>query len=303
MLTEDQVQTAFETYLLTEKRVAQNSFLAYKQDVVQLVDNLHRNRVDLLSCNNNHLKKFLKVLKDRGLKARTLSRKISSFKLLYTFLNERYGVPDKAAVLIFPRLEKTLPIYLSAAEIEILFRIANRDNSPKGVRNKVMLSLLYAAGMRISELLQLTTNDFRFDEGFVQIQGKGSKERLVPMPMNLLKLFRQYLDGPHKLTTPKGTQNNSLLLFVSYNKGQFQSLTRQAYWLILKKLLVKANITKSVSPHTLRHSLATHLLRNGADLRSLQLLLGHERLSTTQIYTHLEKNQVRKVYDIKHPRS
>ena len=168
----------------------------------------------------------------------------------------------------------------------------------------MIISLLYATGMRISELLSLTLNQINFSTGFIQITGKGNKERSIPLPQNMLQAIRNYLDKIYSQLISKEAKNHKPeYFFVSSYKKNIRPITRQACWMILKKILLKANINKKVSPHTLRHSLATHLLKNGANIRSIQLLLGHENLSTVQIYTHLEISEIRKIYDEKHPRS
>ncbi|MCF7800063.1 tyrosine recombinase [Candidatus Babeliales bacterium] len=295
----------FHTYLLTEKRVSKNTFYAYRKDIEQFILFLSENRINLNSCNKNHLKKYLKCLNDRDLSAKSLSRKISALKVLFKFLEERFDFENKAQGLIFPKLEKKLPIYLTEREIQKLFEIANKDESLKGQRNKIMLYLLYASGMRVSELVALTNDQIHFDTGFIFLTGKGSKERSVPLPINILNLLRYYLDNIYlKLLPEKLIENTEKkYLFFSVYSSVIKPISRQSFWIILKNILKKAKIYKNVSPHSLRHSLATHLLKNGADIRSLQILLGHENISTVQIYTHLEKKQVREIYDKKHPRA
>lgn len=300
--------TLFETYLLTEKRVSQNTFSAYKRDIDQFVKFLNKNKINIKQCNKNNIKKFLKTLNDQGLTAKSLSRKISSIKVLFNYLSDRFKINNSSIGLIFPKLEKTLPIYLTQTEVQKLLESANKDNSNKGVRNKVMLYLLYASGMRVSELVNLTVDQIHFDTGFISLLGKGNKERLVPIPKNIMSLIQFYLDSvypklfPKKRDVTKEVKQQNYLFFAFY-KDRIKPISRQSFWLILKEILKLAKIDKNISPHSLRHSLATHLLKSGADIRSLQLLLGHEQISTVQIYTHLEKTQVRKVYDKKHPRA
>ncbi len=298
----------FETYLLTEKRVCPNTFVAYKRDIDQFSDFFKKNKISIKKCNKNHLKKFLKFLNNQGLTAKTISRKISSLKSLFNYLTERFKVSNAASGLVFPKLEKTLPVYLTQQEMQTLLQTANKDNSNRGIRNKVMLYLLYASGMRVSELVSLTIDQVHFDTGFISLVGKGNKERLVPLPKNVLGLIRYYIDSVYSKLLPKkkdmqheAKQHN--FLFFSFYKNKIKAISRQSFWIILKAILTKSKIFKNISPHSLRHSIATHLLKSGADIRSLQLLLGHEQLSTVQVYTHLEKSQVRKVYDKKHPRA
>ena len=296
----------FESFLLTEKRVSNNTFLAYKKDIDQLVDFLKKEKTNLKNCTNIHLKKLLRVFKNQGLKAKTLSRKISSIKLFFSFLNKRFKVDNKAESLVFPKLEKTLPSYLTEEEIKRLLDVANEDNSEKGIRNKVMLYLLYASGMRVSELINVKIDQIEFDTGFIKMEGKGNKERMVPLPKNVLDLLNFYIDFIRKNIIKKSKNelnSNKNYLFINIYSGELKPITRQALWGILKRILLQAGINKNISPHSLRHSLATHLLKNGANIRSLQLLLGHEQISTVQVYTHLENSQIRKVYDKKHPRA
>jgi len=295
----------FEAYLLTEKRVSQNTFSAYKRDVYQFADYIKtEHKLTLKKVTREHLKKFLHFLNDQGLSARTLSRKISALKILYAYLNRYHGWKNCAAELIFPKLEKKLPRYLQEEEIEKLFEIADRDKSPVGVRNKVMLYLLYVSGMRISELISVTVGQIQFDSNFIMVRGKGGKDRMIPIPEPVMKLLKEYIETVlQKLMDRGGKKRKGDYLFPVTYAGKIKPISRQAFWSILKGLWKKTGSSKSVSPHQLRHSLATHMLKNGVDLRSLQLILGHENLSTVQIYTHLETGYLRSVYDKKHPRS
>jgi integrase/recombinase XerD len=296
----------FFIYLLTEKRVSENTFLAYKHDVLQLEAFLKSKKRSVKSCQLRHLKLLLKHFKESGLKAKTVSRKISTMKLFFDFLNERFRRSNLGKDLIFPLLEKELPAYLSEREIQSLFSVASKDNREKGIRNKVMLFLLYASGMRVSEMVSLSSDQICFDTGFVKISGKGNKDRVVPLPQNVLDLIRYYIDVVIPQLIPKPLRHLPLennYLFFSFYGRKIKPISRQFFWMILKKLLKQASIFKKISPHSMRHSLATHLLKNGADIRSLQMLLGHENLSTVQIYTHLGDGEMRRVYDEKHPRA
>ena len=288
----------FETYLLTEKRVAQNSFLAYKSDLEQFVIFLKEQKTTLFEVSKKQLKFFLKWLYNQGIGARSVARKISTLKLLYTFLHEKFDVVNCAQELLIPHLEKKLPLYLTLEELDRLFEHIGKDISVRGIRNRVMIYLMYATGMRVSELLSLTVDSIQFQTGFITVVGKGSKERSIPVPAAVLKLLSEYLMKSNQTKSVEGGY-----LFCSFHKNGVEPLTRQTLWLLLKKMLTGACITKKISPHSLRHSLATHLLAKGVDLRLLQLLLGHEQLATVQIYTHLEKTELRKIYDKKHPRA
>jgi len=294
----------FTAYLLTERRVSSNTFDAYKRDIEQFITYLEKNKVTLEKTKLATIKSYLQCLKQQELKARSMSRKISSLKAFYNYLNKYLGFENVASELAFPKLEKRLPSYLSEQEVQLLLETADKETTINGFRNKIMLYLLYVSGMRISELISLKLSDLHFDTGFIAVQGKGGKGRMIPIPPHVLEMLKKYLETVHKqfMQVDESRRRTEYLFPVCYG-GRVRPITRQAFWTILKALAKKANIDRPISPHKLRHSLATHMLKNGADLRSLQLLLGHENLSTVQIYTHLETEHLRKVYDKKHPRS
>ncbi len=283
----------FFTYLLTEKRVSANTFEAYKTDIMQLAQFIEQ----CGQCGLKEIKAFLTQLKNNKMTATTLSRKISSYKLFFAFAHEKGYLPNFGQDLIFPKIEKRIPVYLNEQEIEILLQQSALDTSTLGLRNRVMLSLLYVTGLRITELTKITTHAIRWDTGFLHVDGKGGKQRMVPLPLPMITLLKEYLSSD--ISDKKDTD----YLFPIRYGGKIKPISRQAFWAILKQLWKKTGIAKSISPHQLRHSLATHLLNRGADLRSLQLLLGHENLSTVQIYTHVETSHLRTIYDKKHPRS
>lgn len=293
-------QTHFEAYLLTEKRVSKNTFDAYKRDIEQLITYLNNQQLEIEQIKEMDLKKFLKSIHDQGLTGRSLARKISTLKLFFFFLHRRYNLTDWGIYLHIPKIEKKLPEYLTEDEIEQLFTAAAQDNTPQGIRDKVMLFLMYVSGMRVSELVELKTTSVAFDTGFITIRGKGGKERIVPLPPKMIATISEYLT----ITLPLLTQGmqTDYLFPVLYGKV-LKPMSRQGLWLTLKKIWAKTGSSRSLFPHKLRHSFATHLLKKGAHLRSLQMLLGHENLNTVQVYTHLEKSHVRILYDKKHPRS
>lgn len=290
----------FFTYLLTEKRVSTNTFSAYRTDILQFAGFLETRHITLQSCALKDLKEFLHALKKQNISATSMARKISSLKQFYLFASERWHLENIGQQLTFPKIEKKLPHYLSEQEVEQLLQGSQQDTSPIGVRNKVMLYLLYVTGLRITELTQLLTSSILWDSGFLQVEGKGGKQRMVPLPEAMRILLKDYLEKFHPTLSHSRKTN---YLFPILYAGTLRAITRQAFWGILKQLCSKAGLPKSISPHQLRHSLATHLLKRGADLRSLQMLLGHENLATVQIYTHVETSHLRKIYDKKHPRS
>ncbi|MDR3646729.1 MAG: tyrosine recombinase [Candidatus Babeliales bacterium] len=299
----------FEVYLLTEKRLSRNTLQAYIKDISQLAQYLKSREIELNAATNKDIKLFLQHLKVKiKINARSMARKISSLKVFFTFLNKFCGLDNLASNLTFPKLEKRLPNYLSEAEIEGLLEFSNKDKTDHGIRNKIMLYMIYVTGMRITELVTLTVSNLQFDTGFISIVGKGGKGRLIPVPLPVMADMKEYLNTVHPRLLSRKNYGNS-----AYNAGDYifpviyaqkiKHISRQSFWIILKSMAVKCGIKRPISPHQLRHSLATHLLKKGANLRSLQLLLGHENLSTVQIYTHVDTQYLRKVYDKFHPRS
>jgi integrase/recombinase XerD len=300
----NQVITKFEAYLLTEKRVSHNTFIAYKQDLQQLMLFLASHHLTLEKITLQDLKEYLLYLKNQQLGARSMSRKISSLKSFFFYAQHYCGWQNVAQGLTYPKLEQRLPHYLSEEEIEQVFAVAGRDTSVTGVRNKIMLCLLYTTGMRITEMTTLTVSQVHFDTARIMVHGKGGKGRVIPLPEAVNDLLKVYVDTVlQQLLHRVPTKKRHDYLFPVYYGGVLRPITRQAFWGILKILWKKTGIAKPISPHKLRHSLETHLLKKGADLRSLQLILGHENLATTQMYTHVETSYLRTVYNKKHPRA
>lgn len=297
------VFTQFQAYLLTEKRVAHNTFEAYRRDIGQFIDFLTRENGSLDDSTGSHIKLFLAYLHELKLSASTVVRKISALRVFFVYLAERFDVKNVAIAILFPKVEKKLPHYLSEQEIKALFQVVDTDASLHAVRNRAMLYLLYATGMRISELIKLSVSDIHYDTAFVAVQGKGGKQRHIPIPESVVQIVQEYTQHEHRVIQPKQTKNRTHYLFTIQYAHKVTHMSRQSFWTILKALWKKTGSKKTISPHKLRHSFATHMLKNGADLRSLQLLLGHENLSTVQIYTHVEISYLRKVYDKKHSRS
>ena len=292
----------FEAYLLTEKRIAKNTFDAYQSDLSQFLLFLEQRTITIEKATSEIIKTYLLYLKKEGISARSMSRKISSLKAFYAYAERVAGWRNQTKDILFPKLDKTLPRFLTEQEIESLFSVLEKDTSHGGLRNKLLIHLLYVSGMRITELTQLKIVDIHMDTGFVTVQGKGNKQRMIPLPQQTFELIRHYLDTVHKALREKHSRTIDFLFPTVYAE-KIKSISRQSCWGILKKICQTAGIKRSISPHQLRHSLATHLLKKGADLRSLQLWLGHEHLTTVQIYTHVDTTFLRKIYDKKHPRS
>ena len=293
----------FHAYLLTEKLCAANTFSAYKRDIEQFTGYLADQSIALEDVTVTHIKAYIRHLKEEiRLSARSITRKISALKVLFGYLHEHHHMHNIASDLTFPKLEKKLPDYLNEQEVRQLLMAAEHDTSPIGLRNKLIIYLLYGTGMRISELIGVKLSQLHFDTAFIDVQGKGGKARMVPVPHEILGLLKDYLETVHAVFTQNGKRPTDYLLPIFYG-GKLKAITRQAVWSMLKELCKKSGIDRSIYPHQLRHSLATHLLKGGVDLRSLQLLLGHENLATVQIYTHVETSYLRAIYDKKHPRS
>ncbi len=299
-MTIDEFITKFEAYLLTEKRVSENTFAAYKQDLSQFRQFCALNQLSLEAITVNNLKDFLLFLKKRGIAPRSQARKIATIKGLFTYGAARFGLENYMQELHSPKLKKGLPAALSEEEIMQLFAEADKDDSLIGKRNSAMLYLMYVTGMRVSELISLKITDVHRDTSVVLIEGKGGRQRMVPIPEGMMQMLSAYIDETRAAIL--GRQISDCLFPVLYGK-KLKSPTRQAFWLVVKHIWKKANIDRPMSPHTLRHSFATHMLQKGANLRSLQILLGHEQLSTVQVYTHVDTSYLRDIYNKKHPRS
>ena len=296
----------FEAFLLTQKCVAHNTFTAYQRDVTQFVQSMQAQGIgDFSILTATHITTFLTELQSRNISARSVARKISALRLFFNYAKNHRGHTLHDISLILPQLPQTLPLYCSPEEIASLLQASCHDTTPKGKRNSVILHLLYASGIRVSELTELCITDIHFDTGILNIRGKGGKVRAVPLVQEMLTLLRWYVQSI-QATISKKKKSKPLLdtyLFSTCYGKTIKPLSRQTVWKMIKDLLKKTFITKDVSPHTFRHSLATHGLQQGWDLRSLQLLLGHENISTVEIYTHVEISHLRKAYDKKHPRS
>lgn len=287
----------FLTYLLAEKRASSNTFIAYKSDIEQLISFFKEINITLETYSLTHLQQYLHVLRNKKLSAETIARKISSMKLFFLILYERYEITDYAKRLIIPQLSKRLPLYLSEIEIVNLFHIAQQEALMlRGMRNYVMLCVLYSSGMRVSELVNITIEQCDFLHGFIKVKGKRNKERMIPLPQSIFMLIKEYL-----VLVPTTLEGKQALFPAHFSSGR--PLTRQSCWIIIKALMKKSKIIKRISPHSFRHSLATHLLQNGFDLRSLQLILGHAHVATVQIYTHLNSKELKLIYNRKHPRA
>lgn len=281
----------FIDYLSIERGLSPNTLQAYRRDLCQFRDWLKK---EFLQVDSALIGNYLATLRKKGNKSRTLNRKLSVVRMFYKFLYTE-GKIDHNPVegVSSPRLGRKIPSFLSEKEVEALLEAPSVDEE-YGSRDRAILEVVYGAGLRISELVNLNLTDLNLKGGWVKVLGKGSKERIVPLGREACRWVRIYLRKRRIETTDK------LSLFCNrYGKR----LSRQACWKITKKYSQKSGITKKISPHTLRHSFATHLLSRDADLRFVQELLGHTNISTTQIYTHITQERLKKVYKKYHPRA
>ncbi|MDR3550785.1 MAG: tyrosine-type recombinase/integrase, partial [Candidatus Babeliales bacterium] len=243
------VLTKFYTYLLTEKCVSPNTFSAYKRDIEQFMDYVTKQELHLNNLTIINVKGFLRYLKEElALSARSVTRKISCLKVLFTFMHDRFGSQDLAQDLTFPKLEKKLPNYLNEDEIKSLLLATQSDVSDVGLRNKVIIYLLYVSGMRISELVNLQISHLHFDTGFIDVLGKGGKMRMVPVPQPIFGLLKNYLITVHARFTQNGKRSTDYLFPIFY-AGKVKAITRQAVWGILKHICASSGIEKSIFPH------------------------------------------------------
>lgn len=286
----------FKNYLISDKGCSNLTVDAYLNDLCQYINFCEEIKKDLFNADENTVELFLKQLSLLDLNSRTLSRKLTSLKSFYNFLyKEGLIEKDPTENVLPPKISKNLPEYLTLEEITLIL------NSIKGVtpfdkRDKAILETMYGAGLRVSEIINLKLESVYFEEGFVKVLGKRMKERIVPLNYIALNSIQEYL----KYYRNFFEKQKSEYLFLSRTG---KKLTRMDVWNILKKRALETGIKKRLHPHILRHSFATHLIEGGADLRSVQEMLGHTSIITTEIYTHVNKKQLTKIYDKFHPRS
>ncbi|MDA8212081.1 MAG: site-specific tyrosine recombinase XerD [Clostridia bacterium] len=288
----------FLNYLAVERGLANNTRESYGRDLCQFAGFLARQKLTTASeIHKNHVMAYLLSLQKSGKVPATIARHLAAIKGFFRFLlNEGLVPKDPTLNLESPKLRKKLPQILSNAEVDSLL---NQPDSGRvaGLRDKAMLEVIYATGLRVSELCSLNEQDLNLELGFLRCIGKGSKERIVPLGRLAVQAVTAYLQRGRVKLLKKPAEK---ALFLNHHGRR---LTRQGFWKIIKKYAFEAGIPKEITPHTLRHSFATHLLENGADLRSVQEMLGHADITTTQIYTHLTRNKIKDVYSRTHPRA
>lgn len=298
MLMEDNMKD-FMHFLLVEKGLAKNTLVSYERDLkayskyIKNVENC-----TIKEIQRSQIIGFLSFLKDNGKSSKTIARHIASIRAFHQFLlRDRVVEEDPTVHIETPQAERTLPKVLSMEEVEALLEFPHKKDH-FGVRDKAMLELLYATGIRVSELINLNIDDIHLMMGFIRCIGKGNKERIIPIGGAATTAIQMYLNEARSRFFTGKEKDDALFL-----NHHGKRLTRQGFWKILKQIGKEARIEKEITPHTLRHSFATHLLENGADLRAVQEMLGHADISTTQIYTHVTKTRLKDVYSQFHPRA
>lgn len=282
----DNLLKKFLNYLHVEKGHSKNTLSAYEKDIGEFLRYLEQQSIPVRKTLGNHIMDYL-LMRRNTLSIASVARKLAAIKSFYKFMVLDDVIPESPAQDIdSPKLALKLPVVLSIKEVGELI------DSAQSLRDRLLLELFYATGMRVSEMVNLKVEDVDFDDGWIRILGKGMKERFVPVGKNILKLLRKYIE--EKRILPSG------FLF-SKSNGKF--ITRESIWKIVKKYSLKAGIPRKVAPHTLRHTFATHLLENGADLRTIQELLGHSNIDTTQIYTHINRRNIKEMHMKYHPRA
>ena len=294
-LNMDNLADQFINYLRVERGLANNTVEAYSKDLTGFFQFLEKRSLFPLEVSREQITEYTSML-GRRLSSRSVARNISSLKMFFRFLVSEGKVRDNPARLLeTPRLGLRLPVVLGQREVERLIPQPDPSNV-RGLRDRAMLELLYATGLRVSELVNLKVSNINLEAGYIRTFGKGSKERIVPIGDKAIEAVKDYLSSG-RLQLAKG--GNSPYLFLT-SRGS--PMTRQGFWKIIKKYGRKAGINKKVTPHSIRHSFATHLLEAGADLRSVQVMLGHADISTTQIYTHVTRERLKEVHEKCHPR-
>lgn len=292
----EDILSLFRAFMAFESRLADNTVQSYSRDVGKFLAFLGREKIAWEKARETDLVKFVQSQSQGGLSPRSMARLISALKAFYRFLIlDRRATKDPTVHLTSPKAWFILPKFLTVKEIQTLLRQPDASEA-RGLRDRAMLEVMYAAGLRVSELIGLREDDVHGKESFLLCRGKGGKERIVPIG----KVAVEAVEAYSAAARPKFAKTPTATLFLTRRGKAF---TRQGFWKMLRGHARAARLTAKISPHVLRHSFATHLLERGADLRSVQLMLGHSQITTTQVYTHVSRERLRKVYDKYHPRA
>jgi integrase/recombinase XerD len=287
----------YKRYLLLEKGLSSNTIDAYMVDLQKLLDFAESRNLSLSEISFQHLEEFLAGLYDTGIKARSVARILSGVKSFFQFLMlDGYIEEDPSQLLESPKVGLKLPVVLSVEEIDAILSQIDLSTA-EGTRNYAIIETLYSCGLRVSELTNLRFSDLFFDEGFIRVQGKGSKQRLVPISETAILKINNYLLHRSRQTVKRGYED---VLFLS-SRGS--AISRVTVFYYIRQYAEAAGIKKEISPHVFRHSFATHLLERGANIRVIQEMLGHEKITTTEIYTHIDRNFLRQEIIEHHPRN
>lgn len=294
----DQLLDSFLSYLAVEKGLSKNTIESYGRDVRKLTLFLQKNKIpEVSNIKYENILDFLSHFKKQGFSDTTTVRTIVSIKQFFKYLLlEKIIDEDPTSQIQTPKMKKSIPGVISLEDVERILAVPD-DSTPEGIRDLAMLEVLYATGIRVSELIGLKLNEVNFEMGFVIVYGKGSKERIVPIGEKAQEKLKFYME--HSRSSLLKSREAKELFVTRRGRG----MTRQGFWKLIKNYALKSGITKDISPHTLRHSFATHLLERGADLRTIQIMLGHSDISTTQIYTHVEGERLKVIHKKYHPRS
>ena len=287
---------SFLDFIQNEKKLSENTLQSYERDILQFQEYVEENRINYIKIDKDGMKTYLNHLQELGKKASTISRNLASLRSFYQYLIRIKKVKhDPTEDIQSPKVEKRVPSVLTSQEVELLLD-QPKDVDLKGSRDKAMLEFAYATGMRVTEIISLNVEDVNLEEGYVTCR-QGSKQRNIPLGSLSLKALKEYMNDARKVLIKNDSEK---ALFVNINGRR---LTRQGFWKIVKYYKEQAHITKDITPHVLRHSFATHLLQNGADLKAIQTMLGHSDISSTQVYMQFQDPGLKDVYQKAHPRA
>lgn len=298
MKVNEEYLDSYTTYLKIEKGLSDNSIESYKNDVMKFIKFAMNEKVDVKNADYDFVNSFLALLYDEEYSDTSVTHTIVVLKGFYKYMIlEGYCDNSPVVNIVSPKISRKLPVYLTYEEIESLLSAPNKNLS-SGLRDYAMIELMYSSGLRVTELVMLEVNQLHLEQGYLILMGKGSKERIAPFGASAKLALENYIDNSRGAFYKKGISED--YIFLSRLGKPF---TRQGFWKMIKKYSREAGIEKEISPHKLRHSFATHLLENGANLRVIQKMLGHSNITTTQIYTHINYERLSKIFNKAHPRA